>query len=257
MTLLGVGTAILMNISTVVRAQEVPEPDSKTGTSEAQIEFVPNKNVPDLINPDDPTTEFPSEEESGENNTGPLSLDYVPNISFGTDKMIKAKQEEYPAVKSDNDFSPFVQVTDNRGTGAGWQLNATFNGFTEIVTNEEGEEIEENSLPGAKIIFSNNEENIVTNGAPEDKKPSSKDSVELSADDSTNTDMIMNAQNDKGMGSWAMVWKDPDTIETPEENESIKLEIPGGIATTGKHKATITWTLSDVPPTEETPTEQE
>ena len=61
---------------------------------------------------------------------GPLSLDYVSSIDFGTQKITMFEKKTYESTS----LKPFIQVTDNRGTGAGWKVTAaacSFNRWNE------------------------------------------------------------------------------------------------------------------------------
>lgn len=232
LTLLGVGVVTLTAMSTTVKAEEV-----SSETSEATVTFEENNGVPSLINPDSPKTEFPDEEEKGTENTGPLSLDNVPSIEFGANNEISATEKKYSALSKD--YSPFVQVTDNRGTGAGWQLSASFSEFSSV---GQGDEETKRSLPGAEIILSNG--GIVTNGSQSIQPTSGnndKDFITLTEENTA----IMSAGIDEGMGSWAMVWS--DTNEAALVNENIQLKVPGGVAMKDTYTATITWSLTTGP----------
>lgn len=238
LTLLGVGAIALSMMPQAVKAEVVG-----SGETTATVTFEANTGVPSLINPDKPEEPTSVEDEQKTNLNGPLSLDYVPSISFGKN-VIDAKQKMYSA--EIGEFSPFVQVTDNRGTGAGWQLSASFSGFNSV--EQEGKEVK--TLPGTEIIFSNGE--VVTNGSSIHEPTSGNDEegkIKLTEEDA----VVMDAGQDEGMGSWAMVWKPKDTGASV--NENIQLKVPGGVALAEDYKATIIWELSTVPVPGETPTD--
>lgn len=237
MTLLGVGAVTLTVMSTTVQAEVVNSIDSK-----ATVTFKENKGVPSLINPDEPGESF--EGGGGTNRTGPLSLDNVPVIEFGDDNEISATEKNYSAVSKD--FSPFVQVTDNRGTGTGWDLAASLSGFSSVGQEADGET--KKTLPGAEIILSDGE--IVTNGSQSIRPTSgnSNDNIITLTEDST---AIMSAGENGGMGSWAMVWSDTDV--SSGVNPNIQLKVPGGIAMEDTYTATITWSLTTGPTASEEP----
>ena len=76
--------------------------------------------------PLDPTDEDnPTDEPT--HNKGPLSLDYVSSIDFGTQKINMYKKEIYESTS----LKPFIQITDNRGTGAGWKVTAAASSFND------------------------------------------------------------------------------------------------------------------------------
>lgn len=244
LTLLGLGAITWTTLSTTVGAEEII-PLSPVD-SNATIEFeAGDLTAPDLINPDDLDSEEPLEvdESIGDTTgqTGPLSLDYAPHLDFGTVK-IDAKEKYYSAVSGENTPSPFVQVTDRRGTGTGWHLTANFTGFEKGITDEDGNITTTESLTGAEIIFSNPSESV-TNGNQQNDKPivtASKTSLVA-----RESETFMNAPVNHGMGSWAIVWNDGD--KSDGKNENIQLKVPGGTATVGTHTATITWLLTSGP----------
>ncbi|PFR63693.1 cell surface protein, partial [Bacillus cereus] len=71
-------------------------------------------------------------------------MDYVSNIEFGEHEINSGTQ-----VYNAQNENPFIQVSDNRGTGAGWKLSATASEFK----NEDGSKI----LKGAELSFKNGE----------------------------------------------------------------------------------------------------
>ena len=83
-----------------------------TVTSNATVTFTPGTEPTGPVDPDDPSKPLdPPGQGTGE--SGPLSIDYVPNITFGS-QAISGSQKVYNA----SELKPFVQVTDIRGTGA-------------------------------------------------------------------------------------------------------------------------------------------
>lgn len=233
LTVLGLGAVTLTALSSPAEAAD----------SEASINFTPGSGTPDLIDPDNPSGEpFVDDPDNPIGNTtneaGPLSLDFVPNINFGSGIEISATNETYDAVDNSDGTSPFVQVTDLRGTAAGWNLTAEVSSFVTSGTDDE-------TLLGAEIVLSGGD--LVTNAAHSSQMPQiTSASVVLPADGSSTPLSIMNASPDTGMGSWALRWPD---LETPEDgvNENIQLNVPGGSAAEGSHTASITWTLDDTP----------
>ncbi|MGC3613088.1 WxL domain-containing protein, partial [Enterococcus faecalis] len=71
---------------------------------------------------------------------GALTIDYVPSIEFG-EQEIKEKEATYNA-KTEH---PYVQVSDRRATGAGWNLKVSIDEFM----NED----QKQALKGAELSF--------------------------------------------------------------------------------------------------------
>lgn len=234
--LLSVGLLMLTAVSTAVEAAD----------SNASVNFVPDNEteLQPVLDPENLTPPLPEEElsEGVQNSTpGLLTLDFVSNINFAEQK-VSATEQHYHSTT----LRPFVQVTDIRGTGQGWSVTASMEGFKTI----NSEDVGVSSLKGATITFKGGE--VDTNGsgeAPEVISQITEDNVS-SFTLGTNSDAItvVNAEPGEGMGTWVTRWLDPDK-STPL-NENVTLTVPGGTATTGNHTAIITWTLKNSPVSE-------
>lgn len=231
----------LTTTSTVEAANELK--------SEANIEFIEGTGIPALLNPANPgTPETPSDPldpddpgfpddiilpEAGDR-AGSLTLDAVTPISFGPHE-ISGKTEEYKSTST----LPYIQVTDRRGTGAGWDVTANLSPFTKV--NEEGVEIETGTLPGSTLTFTNGE--ALTNGLQDnDTEPTVTNEIALTAEKGSQS--VVTAAEGTGLGSWITRWFHPDSVDS---DQGIVLTVPGGSATTGTHTADITWTLESTP----------
>lgn len=205
--------------------------------SEVNIQFTPGTGTPPVVDPEDPTQPFePGDpEDDPTNEAGSLTLDYVSSVNFGINQ-IEASTEIYESTT----LRPFIQVTDRRGTGEGWNVTAQASSFI-TVEEEEGEEGEEatETLTGSIITFANGEVDSISNSAA----PTPANSVQLHT--GGEAAQVVNAPADTGMGSWINRWF--PTVESEETNDSVTLEVPAGSATIGNHAATITWTLTDAP----------
>lgn len=176
-----------------------------------------NPNPSDPIDPTDPTN-------PGTGNEGSLTIDYVSNIEFGTQKtasgtMIYHAQNEHP----------FVQVTDKRGTGAGWNLTAKATEFKSAA----GSKV----LKGAELTFKNGVLKTQTeNISP---APQNKDVTFSNSD----AHVMMNAKEDTGRGTWVDVFSGK-----LNDNENVQLKVlPGTADTNVDYTATINWELADAP----------
>ncbi len=179
------------------------------------------------VNPDDPTQALqPMEPGTGEN--GPLSIDYITPISFGNE-VISPSSRAYLA----NTLKPFVQVSDFRGTGAGWKLQAKLSFFRNGTDTD--------SLPGAAVHFNNGfslSENVGFTS------PTSVNSVTLHADNFTISNVVI-AYAGTGKGTSVARWYSTNIMDS--QNNNVTLTIPAGIARVGTHTATITWSLINAP----------
>lgn len=197
-----------------------------TNDSKATIEFTPGTGAPEVVDPIDPTEPLdpidPENPPTG--NEGPLTLDYISNLAFGEHEV-----DSKTVVYLSETLKPFVQVTDRRGTGAGWNLTASISDFTDGA---------KGTLPGTKLSLSNGEAvsaSVLT-------EPTSHGVELLTGGDAVN---VVTAEEDAGLGTWVNRWL--PTEEDAELNDNVTLEVPAGAATVGEHTATLTWTLTDAP----------
>ncbi len=131
-----VATAIILGAAVVaINATDVQAAATQSLESNAVVNFIenttPTKPVdPENPNPGKPVGPIDPTKPGGPNpgTQGPLSIDFASSLQFGTSK-ITTTDEVYSAyaqeVVSDgvSSFRPqYVQVTDNRGTDAGWKL---------------------------------------------------------------------------------------------------------------------------------------
>lgn len=220
--------------------------ETKTLDSNAIVKFKANESTTGPVDPENPDPNKPVDPVDPTNpdgkpnvgTTGPLSLDFASSLDFG-ENVISTKDETYFAAAqklSDGQEKPnYVQVTDNRGTEAGWTLSVKQNGqFVDSKGNE---------LTGAKITFTNGAVNTASKSA----KPSEViPSFDLTVDGTGAVQNVVEAKAGEGAGTYVYKFGDDAT-----KAESIKLEVPG--ATTkyaDEYKTTLTWTLSDVPANE-------
>src|SRR5690606_7882454 len=201
-------------------------------TSNASITFVPGEGTPPVLDPTDPTQPFEPGVEPGDtsddptNDAGPLTLDYVSSLDFGSHSI-----ESEATIYESTVLRPFIQVTDRRGIGDGWHVTAQLSAFA----NET-----ETTLPGAVLTLKNGSVISTTTGG----EPTANDPVALYAGGAA--EIVVNAQENEGLGTWITRWF-PVNPSVPNVNDSVTLEIPAGAATVGDHQATITWTLHDAP----------
>lgn len=145
---------------------------------------------------------------------GELTLDQVPNFDFDT-HMISGRDETYN-IKEEAQ----AQVTDLRGSSAGWRLT---------VTQDDQLKTGDYYLPGAQITL---KAGTVLN--TNDEQPTARDVVLIPKSAAT----VLIADKDKGNGVSTLNWS----------TSQATLSVPG---TTTKrateYKTTLTWTLADAP----------
>lgn len=213
--------------------------------SNGQITFEPNTDItkpvdPLAPNPADPITPTDPTNPNGPNpgTAGPLSIDFASSLYFGRQK-ITSKTEIYHAetqkytnnAGTASEGPNFVQVSDNRGTEAGWTLTVKQNGQFKSSTNKE--------LTAAEIRLNNG---TITSPSAS-AKPSSFQSA-ITLDPTGAESLVMSAKQGEGAGTYLMGWGDSIAAAA----ESIELEIPGSTTKYAvQYATTFTWKLSDTP----------
>ena len=227
-TLLGI-TALVGASHSTFAASGLPS----TGESKASIQFLPGTGPVNPVDPEDPSTPLDPTDpnnptDPGTGNDGALTLDYVSSIDFGSHE-VSSNTEVYSSTSK----KPFIQVTDRRGTGAGWTVTASASQFTNGSAQ---------TLQGAVLTFKNAEEVSTTlYGAP-----TPETTVTLNAD-GTSSSKVVSAKVNTGLGTWVNRWFGATPNDTASLNNNVTLTVPAGSATVGSHEATITWTLTDAP----------
>lgn len=247
-------------ISLGVSSSSVLAATASTAKSTGVIKYIPNTDPtlpedpdhPDTpgdpdhpgMDPDNPDTPI-DPDDPGENgdgnhgtgNKGPLSLDYVSNIDFGTAKTNGQRNSFF--AKNDD---PFVQVTDSREAGS-WKLTAA---LTTPFTNSVNGSI----LKGAIMHWENGEPVSSTNNSSLAPVIADKD-VKLTDSKAVN---FLSDNEAKGTSAGKGTWLDRfqksgaqagTTGEDLGDNNKVQLEVPGGIAQAGTYTGEITWTLAD------------
>lgn len=224
--------------------------------SNGAVQFVPNTDPTNPVDPTDPDPEKPVDPidptdpdgpEPGTN--GPLSIDYASSLDFGLNKISNKDQTYYArAQKFTNldDRPNYVQVSDNRGTNAGWTLKVKQDGqFTATTATLN------NILTGAKVTLKN--PSITSNSTA--AAPVSNGTLVLNPDGSEV--VVMAAADKTGAGTWSNSWGTVE--EVTEKNETggdvkvnvtkdITLEVPGSTPKDAvKYQTKLVWTLTDVP----------
>lgn len=233
-------TAILAGVSLAPAA--VSAADGANYDSNGVITFTPNTDPTKPVDPVDPTNPVkpvdptdPSGPEEGTN--GPLSIDYASSLDFGTqkitskDEIYHAKAQKYLDKDNAEKTGPnFVQVTDNRGTEAGWTL--------QVKQNSQFKTADAQELTGAEITFKNG--NVVT--ASDSAKPAGQ--ATIIADPTGELKDVMSAKDGQGAGTYLLDWG----TDAATAANSIELSVPGSTTKYAKkYSTTFTWVLSDTP----------
>ncbi|MGM2786765.1 WxL domain-containing protein [Bacillus cereus group sp. Bce018] len=220
------------------------EKDGGTLNSKAFIQFEKNTDTVDPINPInpdevvEPIVDPNNPDDTHEPGTaGPLSIDYVSNFNFETQKA-SGNNELYYA-KLDNvknkvtgaksEVPNFVQVTDNRGTNAGWKLT--------VKQNDQFKTADDKELTGATLTLKNG----TLNSAAGSKAPTAAQNIALTPGQAFD---VATAQEEEGMGTWTNSFG--KSVEDGEN--SVELSVPGKTKKEqAKYTTSLTWELKDAP----------
>ncbi|MBC2369255.1 WxL domain-containing protein [Listeria booriae] len=201
-----------ITVATLFGANTFAHADTTTSTGKIKIEADDSAVTP--LNPTNPDSQTPATPDSadpdntGTGNTGALTIDFLSNIDFGTQK-VSGQSEKYYAENK----NPYIQVTDKRGTGAGW------------------------TLKGAEMSLTDGE--VRTQSDNQSAAPTTSD-ITLNG----NTQSVLSAEANAGMGTWLDVYPG-----TEGNNENVSLYVPAGNLA-GDYSTAITWTLEDSPSAE-------
>lgn len=215
-------------------------------TSNGLIEFTPGEQPVDPVDPldpeqpVDPTDPTDPEGKPQPGTPGPLSIDFASSFNFGDNKITSKDETYYAGLQKYKDKDTdqelregpnYVQVTDNRGTLAGWTLK--------VKQTKQFETDDSHKLDGAKITLINGNINTVSESAP----ATAVDKIEI---DNMNEDLlVMSAKKDAGAGTFLTRWGDEDLAKS---KENVQLFVPGkAVKKKAQYKTSFVWTLTDVP----------
>ncbi len=201
-----------------------------TGVTDVQAMFKGSHSPVSPVNPDHPNTpDNGGDSSNGGKAGGGLSLIYVSNkLDFGSHEIDVLNPETYTAAETDSDLSGLwnkkavAEVSDVRGTNAGWSLAVAGN----PLTGKDGSTIKGATLqlPKGAVTNSGSE----SNGAISVDAPNVLDG---------NSATVLSAAKDKGAGV---------TVDQIDPS-NIKLTIPANTAKAQSYQTTLNWSLTDTP----------
>lgn len=227
-------TFSVINCSSIVFAQ-----DGASMKSIGSISYVTDTDPVspiDPVNPDPVNPITPDDKQDHENPTsGPLSIDYISNLRFGEQKTTGSNMTYYAQLDHITDSNgvsterpDFIQITDKRGSNAGWHLTVTQDEQFKNGTEE---------LKGASLTLDH-----ATLATPNDGvAPTASQAITL---DPGKASDVLNAEADQGTGTWL----DRFGKDEAEGKTSISLVVPGNTKKLqGEYTTSLTWTLADSP----------
>lgn len=244
-------SALVVAATLTLSVQTAAAAEPATKNSEGTIEFKPSTAITPPVNPLDPDPNNPVSPVDPLDPTkplepgtvGPLSIDFASSLYFGNNEITNKDMTYYANAQklSDDTYVPnYVQISDNRGSNAGWTLSVKQNGqFKNDGTKNA-------VLTGAKLTFekgntASNQTNVV---AP------TTSAIELAPEGDAVT--VMAAKVNEGTGTWVSSYGTVEAVteneETVQKTKAIALSVPGSTPKDAvQYSTTLTWTLSDVP----------
>ncbi len=223
----------LMSLSALAVATLAPA-TAQAVESNATITAIAGSDPVKPVDPTDPTNPTDPTDPGNGGETpeqpGDLQINVVPNLNFG-DKVEITPKTVSTSLK--NETTPFAQVSDLRGTGAGWSLNVSLGNFLST---------DNKAIVGATISFSGGEA-VTSNQLTENAAVTNN--IKLTAG-STGAQSLMKATAGNGKGTWLARFVNTGTAATG--NTKIMFEAPTDqVMANTAYKAIMTWQLADTP----------
>lgn len=269
-TVIGITTiCTLFLLTTPLVIDAATTANSGSGSSQSNQETKPSTNMvvtlqqnPETVQPvdpqkpEEPTTTIPGNGLPGKP-SGPLQLVYVPRtIDFGEHKVSSVNPIHAIPVEKDNSDSGIdsiqndlwhdkfvLEVSDARGTKAGWKLTVSGNGLS-ATQNENSKKSKAKSgntttntvldtIDGAKLSFGTGDISVAKHDVPANRAVSKEVINALNSDEAT----IINAIPQTGNGL---------TIDQIDRN-NVSIDIPANEGQSYYYSTQLTWNLSNVP----------
>lgn len=244
---------------TLCSTQFVFAEDGGTYTTDGTVKFMPST---DPTNPVDPTNPDPDKPVNPVNpdgtdptpgTKGPLSIDYASSFDFGMNKISNKTQTYYARAqkyKGDLVTPNYVQISDNRGSNAGWTLTLKQNGQFK------NDDTLNKVLTGSVIVLTDPKVDSATMNVT---APTAQSTITL--DPNGAESLVMTAAKNAGAGTWVDAFGTVETVtEKDADNNDVTADITKAIALTVpgntpkdavSYATTLTWTLTDVPTNEQ------
>ena len=239
MTLLTGG--VMINVASNISATTV-----STKTTTGKVTFKENTDsnpIKDPVKPDD------NIDDNINGNTGSLVIDYASSFNFGEQK-ISSSIETYDALPDTNfkdstgatrSLPNFVQITDKRGTNAGWTLTAKQESQLKTSTNKE--------LKAAEIKIHDVDFQTVSNNKAGSPQTTATSTTPLTLKPGAAVQISTATAPDKdGKGYGMGTWTNRFGTDSANTGKAVSLTVPGESAKEkAEYSATITWSLEDAP----------
>lgn len=254
---------VIMAVSVLFSGEVIQAEEARSLNGNGTVVFESGDHPTPPVDPDNPGEVV---EPEGEviSTEGPLRLDFIPRLSFGAQAVSNQDQLYLAYAQLFKDVTParanYVQVTDNRGTVAGWELSVKqeFQFTNEDTTNKE--------LKGAILSL---DKQWANSTMPLDFGPTiMKEAIQI--DQVGSSYPIATADRGKGSGTWIIqfgssgsndrvntlvpivnadgsIVKDPNRGKPMYRNNAVTLFVPGKtLKDPVKYTTVLTWTIAEL-----------
>lgn len=231
--------------------------ESKTLVGKGTITYSEDTTTNPPVDPEKPTDPIDPDDEITVNpNGGPITIDAVSNLNFGSQKIgVSATAQTYNAAAVETKLADgtaitrgnFVQWTDKRaGNDHKYEIKANLSQQFKNGTNE---------LTGATIAYSNG---MLNSAMPQANWPAGTPKSVVLTKDGGSQQVFDNLSSTGAVGlgtytaefgqSAANVTNDRSDVSTGLAGDSVVLTVPAGLSiTSGTYQADITWSIEYTP----------
>ncbi|WP_103653040.1 WxL domain-containing protein [Bacillus thuringiensis] len=239
-------------LTTIILGPPLASADANGGNynTHGVLEYLPSTDPTNPVDPLDPTNPVTPTDpnlpggitpDPGDT-TGPLSIDFASEFNFGqqkittVDTIYNAEPQGYKKADGTSTTGPnYVQVTDNRGTLAGWSLEVKQN--DDFIAQNATAGTSGATLTGASITLKNLKH---VSSSPSNASIVGGDTVLVPGQSSG---VILGAKVGEGAGTHLIDFGD-DT----SKDSSVTLTVPGKTTKLADtYVASLTWSLTDTP----------
>lgn len=252
-----------------VVAQTVSADTINPVNSTANVTFATDTTPTQPVDPTNPGVDVPGSVDPPTGESGPLSIDFASNLYFGTQSVTAKTAYAHAEKWADDTARPlYVQVTDKRGTFAGWNLSVKQEStlhLTGVTTPEASDTTLGDYLTGSQISFGGG---YTANQYSSTGGPVVQSSFALNS----GSQVVANAAANTGVGTWVYgfgtgasgttsatlnanmtAYSDPINASVDRDSVATKspvtLTIPASTnpSTKAAYTANLVWTLADTP----------
>lgn len=213
-------------------------PTQRNTNANVTFEMLLPVDVVDPLDPDTPKTPGDGEGDVNTGEGGELTLDFAPNLYFGSHKIKKDMEYVFPALVNaakatnpeEQTSDPFIQVTDRQMKPGNWSVSVNASSFI-------SDQTKDTSLEGSYLTFENGVLNRPTANSSA-IEPTLNSSIKVTTGDPAVP--VLTAADGEGALTWVAHWIPKGQASLPK----VALTVPAGTMKKGKHTSALTWTLA-------------